>query len=147
MTHRVKILVTLPQSIVGGADVSSINTFQALRMIGYDVSPLIFPYRAKPHFVNYLKRSNLLLKSALNNYLNSYSKVIVIATYLHPLYHILDLKRLALQKSLCYGNLVVTISVALFIQKYVLTAFLIAPMDACTALLTFLLSVFHICCV
>ncbi|MEM4004026.1 MAG: glycosyltransferase [Desulfurococcaceae archaeon] len=98
MMHRVKILVTLPQSIVGGADVHSINTFQALRMIGYDVSPLIFPYKAKPYFVNYLKRSDLLLKSVLNNYLNSYRKVIIIATYPQLLYHILDLKKVSPSK-------------------------------------------------
>ena len=96
--HRVKILVTLPQSIVGGADVHSINTFQALRMIDYDVSSLIFPFKAKPYFVNYLGHNDLLLKFVFNNYLSSYSKVIAIVTYPHFLYHLLNLKKVSPSK-------------------------------------------------
>jgi len=64
--YRTKTLVILSQSIVGGADVMSINTYQALRIVGYDVSPLIFPFKAKPYFINYLKHPDLLLKSIFN---------------------------------------------------------------------------------
>ncbi|MEM2512618.1 MAG: glycosyltransferase [Ignisphaera sp.] len=95
---RAKILVTLPQSIVGGADVKSINTFRALRMIDYDVSPLIFPFKAKPYFVNYLRHHDLLFKFVFSNYLSSYSRVITIAIYPQLLYHLLDLKNVSPSK-------------------------------------------------
>lgn len=92
----VKILVTLPQLIMGGADVRSLNTLQALKMLGYDVSPFIFSFNAKPYFINYLIPYSSLFKHLLNSYLNNYNgKVIVIVTYPQHLYHFLELKKVS----------------------------------------------------
>ncbi|MEM1661260.1 MAG: glycosyltransferase [Candidatus Bathyarchaeia archaeon] len=95
---KTKILVTLPQSIVGGADVRSINTLQALRMMDYDTSPLIYPFKAKPYFVNYLNHHQLFLKAMFSNYLSDYNKVVAIVTCPQFLYHLLDLKKVSPSK-------------------------------------------------